>query len=135
MRERLARFMQGRYGVDQFSNFLTVAALFLLVIAFFIPVPRMRSGMNSLAVLVFAYSYYRILSRNHGRRYAEYQSFLKYSRQFRYYFQKKKSRMQQRRTHKIFRCPSCRQAIRIPRGKGKIAITCPKCHTEFIRRS
>lgn len=135
MRERLARFMQGRYGVDQFSNFLTIAALVMLVIEFFVPVAHIRSGLNSLALLLLVYSYYRILSKNHYKRYTENECYLKYYNKIKFYFARKKSHMQQRKTHKIFKCPSCKQAIRIPKGKGKIAITCPKCHTEFIRRS
>lgn len=135
MRERLARFMQGRYGVDQFSNFLTVVALIVLILEFFVPVAYMQSGLNSLALLLLVYSYYRILSRNHYKRYAENERFMKYYGKVRFYFSRQKSHMKQRRTHKIFKCPSCRQAIRIPKGKGKIAITCPKCRTEFIRRS
>lgn len=135
MRERLARFMQGRYGVDQFSNFLTVMALILLVLEFFVPSAYLRSGLNGLALLLLVFSYYRILSRNHYKRYAENERFMKYYNRVHLYFVRQKSHMKQRRTHKIFKCPSCRQAIRIPKGKGKIAITCPKCHTEFIRRS
>lgn len=135
MRERLARFMQGRYGVDQFSNFLTITALVLLVIEFFVPFAYMRSGLNSLAVLLIVFSYYRILSRDHYKRYAENERYMKYYNRFRLFFARKQSHMKQRKTHRIFKCPSCKQAIRIPKGKGKIAITCPKCRTEFIRRS
>jgi uncharacterized paraquat-inducible protein A len=39
------------------------------------------------------------------------------------------------RIYKIFRCPHCKQKVRVPRGRGKISIHCPKCNTEFIRKS
>lgn len=135
MRERLARFMQGRYGVDQFSNFLVILALILMVIELFIPSAYIRSGLNSLGLLILVYAYYRILSRNHYKRYAENERYMKYYNKVRFFFARKKSHMEQRRTHRIYKCPSCKQSIRVPKGKGKIAITCPKCRTEFIRRS
>jgi len=135
MRERLTRFMQGRYGVDQFSNFLVGLALILMVIELFVPVPYIRGGLNLVGLSLLAYSYYRILSKNHYRRYAENQRYMKYYNKVRFFFARKKSHMEQRKTHRIYKCPSCKQAIRVPRGKGKIAITCPKCRTEFIRKS
>lgn len=135
MRERLARFMQGRYGVDQFSNFLIILALILMVLEFFLPFSYVRSGLNSIGLLLIVYAYFRILSRNHYKRYAENERYMKYHNKVRFFLARKKSHMEQRRTHRIYKCPSCKQSIRVPKGKGKIAITCPKCRTEFIRRS
>ena len=131
MRERLVRFMQGRYGVDKFSNFLIILALVLLVAEFFFPFVYLRAA----ALLLVVYAYFRILSKNHYKRYAENERYMKYYNKVRFFLARKKSHMEQRRTHKIFKCPSCKQSIRVPKGKGKIAITCPKCRTEFIRRS
>lgn len=135
MRERLARFMQGRYGVDSFSNFLVILALVLMVLELFIPVGYIRQGLNTIGLLLLIYAYFRILSRNHYKRYAENERYMKYYNKVRFFLARKKSHMEQRRTHRIYKCPSCKQQIRVPKGKGKIAITCPKCRTEFIRRS
>lgn len=131
MRERLVRFMQGRYGVDKFSNFLIILALVLLVADFFLPFVYLRGA----ALLLVLYAYFRMLSKNHYKRYAENERYMKYYNKVRFFWARKKSHMEQRRTHKIYKCPSCKQSIRVPKGKGKIAITCPKCLTEFIRRS
>lgn len=135
MRERLARFMQGRYGVDQFSNFLIILALIFMVLEIFIPIPQVRSVLNTAGLLMIIFSYFRILSRNHYKRYAENERYMKYYNKVRFFLARKKSHMEQRKTHRIYKCPSCKQSIRVPKGKGKIAITCPKCRTEFIRRS
>ena len=61
--------------------------------------------------------------------------FLKYKNQVVLFFNKEKRMMQDRVKFHIYTCPSCGQKIRIPRGKGKIAITCPKCKNEFIKKS
>lgn len=135
MRERLARFMQGRYGVDQFTNFLIILALVLMVLRMFVPGLQVRSVLNMAGILLLVYAYFRILSRNHYKRYAENERYMKYYNKVRFFLARKKSHMEQRKTHRIYKCPSCKQAIRVPKGKGKIAITCPKCRTEFIRRS
>ncbi|MCI8769780.1 MAG: hypothetical protein HFH73_01320 [Lachnospiraceae bacterium] len=135
MRERLARFMQGRYGVDKFSNFLVILALVLMVLEIFIPFIQMRRVLNSIGLLLLIYAYFRIFSRNHYKRYAENERYMKYHNKVRFFFARRKSHMEQRRTHHIYKCPSCKQKIRVPKGKGKIAITCPKCRTEFVRRS
>ena len=135
MRDWIARFMQGRYGVDKFSNFLFVAALACLVVEFFIPIAVVRNLLNFAALLFLAYSYYRIFSKNHPKRYAENERFMKYFGSLQGLLNKKRNDRMQKRYHRIFKCPNCRQSVRVPKGKGKIAITCPKCKMEFIRRS
>ena len=135
MREWIARFMQGRYGVDKFSNFLFVIALVCLVAELFIPVAVVRNILNLAAVLLLVYSYFRIFSKNHYKSYAENERFMQYFSSLQGLFNKKRNDRMQKRYHRIFKCPNCRQSVRVPKGKGKIAITCPKWKTEFIRRS
>jgi ribosomal protein L37AE/L43A len=66
---------------------------------------------------------FRSFSRNVYKRYQENHRFL-------LFFDRLKDRK-----HKIFQCPRCRQMVRVPRGKGKIAITCPKCRERFIKKT
>jgi hypothetical protein len=91
--------------------------------------------LSILVVFVLVFSYYRTFSRNHYRRYQENEWYLQYHNRVKYFFSREKDKMSQRKTHRIFRCPNCGQSVRVPKGKGKIAITCPMCRTEFIKRS
>ena len=135
MKEKFYRFMQGRYGIDQFTNFLVFSALIMVVIEMFIKIPFVHLLLNILSVAAIMYAYFRILSRNHNKRYAENERYMRYHNGVKFFIARQISHMQQRKTHHIYKCPQCRQSIRVPKGKGRIAITCPKCHTEFIKRS
>lgn len=132
MKEKFMRFMYGRYGADQFSRFLVVSGLVLLLLSGFFE-HGFVLYILSLALLI--YSYFRIFSRNHSKRYAENQSFLKHTAKIRGTFARLKYQAGQRRSWHIYKCPSCGQKIRVPRGKGRIEIRCPKCNTHFIKKS
>ena len=123
--------MQGRYGTDDFYKFLFWVALLGIVINWFF-----KSQLLSFAVtLILVYAMYRVLSKNHSARYAENQRYLQATAKIRYWFDQQKKLMEERKYHHIYTCPKCRQKIRIPKGKGKIMIRCPKCHHEFQKRS
>ena len=91
--------------------------------------------VSVLVVIILIYSYYRTFSRNHYQRYRENEWYLRHHNRVKCFFSRERNNMQQRKTHRIFRCPNCGQSIRVPKGKGKIAITCPMCKTEFIKKS
>ncbi|MDY4693803.1 MAG: hypothetical protein SO401_09720 [Blautia sp.] len=138
MRDKLNKFMQGRYGVDEFARFTLGAALFCVLLGSVLAVvslPGAGQILNTLGLALIIYTYYRILSRNIQKRYTENQKYLSKTQNMRLKFSKEKSMMQQRKTHHIYTCPGCGQKIRIPRGKGKIEIECPRCHVKFIKRS
>lgn len=151
MREKIARFMQGRYGVDELSRFMTGASLVILIL-------EMITRWYVLTLVfwaIFIVIYYRMFSRDYGKRQQENQKFLnaRYKFKAKWYqtfhkngssyngyssaggFEKWKREMLQRKDFHIYRCPNCSQKIRIPRGKGKIMVRCPKCYTEFMKRS
>lgn len=131
MRDKIYRFMQGRYGTDDFYKFLFWVALIGIVINWFF-----KSQLLSFAVtLILVYAMCRVLSKNHSARYAENQRYLQATAKIRYWFDQQKKLMEERKYHHIYTCPKCRQKIRIPKGKGKIMIRCPKCHHEFQKRS
>ena len=129
--------MQGRYGVDDLSRFTMGVALVLIILAMFANIfsRTVGSTLDILGVAAIVYAYIRIFSRNIQQRYAENQKFLQMTSKFRFRFNKENDLMKQRKTHHIYSCPGCGQKIRIPKGKGKIEIECPKCHTKFVKRS
>lgn len=131
MRDKLMKFMQGRYGADQFSRFLCAVSMALLIISMF----SRHSVWFILAVAVLGYTYFRMFSKNITKRYGENQKYLAATATVRRSFAKKKSEMAQRKTHHIYRCPGCRQKIRVPKGRGRIEISCPKCREKFIKNS
>ena len=131
MRERFAQFMVGRYGMDHFGRFLVYFSLALMIISLFFP----NSIIYWLALVMLIYAYFRMFSRNVQKRYQENCTYYRYINKVKDFFKKQKSYMQQSKTHHIYKCPSCKQKIRVPRGRGKIAIRCRKCGTEFIKKS
>ena len=81
------------------------------------------------------WSYFRIFSKNIPKWYAENQKYLAMTMKLRQNFEKKKSELKQRRIYHIYKCPGCGQKMRIPKGKGRIEVRCPKCGTIFEKKS
>ena len=131
MREKFQRFMAGRYGVDELSKFLNIVLLVLLVMSIFI-----RSGILYLLALgILIYSYFRMFSRNISKRYEENQKFVNFRYRNVVKWNNFKKRFAQRKEYRFYHCPQCKQTVRVPRGRGKICITCPKCRMEFVKKS
>ncbi len=131
LRQKIMQFMQGRYGADQFSKFLIYLSLILLIITLFCR----NNFIYYIAVIVLFYSYFRMLSRNISKRYAENQKYLSVRYKVVGRFNWIKLRIKDSKTHRIYKCPSCSQKIRVPKGKGRISIKCPKCRIEFIKKT
>lgn len=123
--------MQGRYGQDDFSRFLLGAMLACVVLNILLH----SRFLSALAGILLLYTYFRLFSKNHAARYAENQRYLNATAKLRYWFDQQKKLKEERKYHHIYVCPKCRQKIRIPKGKGKIMVRCPKCLHEFQRRS
>ncbi len=131
MKEKFQCFMQGRYGADELSKSCLILAAVLCMVS-------LLSGWDICSWLGYAllfYTFWRMLSRDFSKRSGENQKFLN----LRYRMAEKRkeiqNRLYQRRMFHIYKCPQCGQKVRVPRGKGKIRITCPKCKAEFIKRS
>lgn len=130
-KDKMARFMYGRYGMDQLSRNLSLICLVLLIVTMFVR----NNVIYMIALVGIVYTYFRVFSRNISRRSEENEKYLKFYYKVVGKLNKIKFRITDSKTHRIFRCPSCSQKIRVPRGKGKISIKCPKCRIEFIKKT
>ena len=123
MAQGMQRFMAGRYGTDRLSMVILTGGLIASLLSAVIP----RFPVNLLFMLLsyglMIWAIFRVLSRNTYQRYQENRKFLQF-------FDRLKDRQ-----NKYFDCPKCHQTVRVPRGKGKISITCPRCREKFIRKT
>ncbi len=131
MKEKFMRFMYGRYGVDTLGKYSLGAGLATMVLSIVFD----SYTLSLLSWFFIILTYFRMFSRNLYKRSSENQTFLNKTYKLRTWFGKQKNMIAQRKTHHIYRCPGCKQKIRVPRGKGRIEIRCPKCHTTFIKNS
>ncbi len=134
MRERLARFMAGRNGNDQFNIFLLVIDLILLLLASFLP-KSIGRVLYPVVLLLLGYIYFRMFSRNVYRRRDENGKYMRLKLKISNWTHIRRERWVQRRDYKFFTCPSCRTTLRVPRGHGRIKIVCRKCGSSFMGKS
>ncbi len=122
-RMAMQRFMMGRYGTDKLNMLLLTVGLVITVVNLFFNVDWLNLALTLLGWLLLGLVIFRTLSRNTYKRYRE-------NRKYLMLLQRIKDR-----EHRYYDCPKCRQQVRVPRGKGKIAITCPKCKEKFIKKT
>ena len=127
----MAGFYTGRNGSDQLSVFLVAIALVIAVAASVITDETARMATGAVAIALALWAFFRMMSKNIGRRSAENDTFLSLIGQS----PEKKARREKKKTHRFFRCPKCKGMCRVPKGKGKIRITCPHCGEQFIKRT
>lgn len=118
--DSIRRFMIGRNGVDTLAWVLCITGIVLNLIGSF----SNRVAVTFLAYIPLLLALFRIFSKNTARRYAE-------NEKFRRFF----SRLKGRKTYCYYKCPACKTKVRVPRGKGKIRITCPSCRETFVKKT
>lgn len=127
---KLRQFMMGRYGTDALNMTLIISGA---VLSFLLSLFRFRySGLISL--IPYGIAIFRMLSRNYAARSKENAKFLKISAPWRSFIMKK-SRQFQDKDHKYYNCPKCHNTLRVPKGRGKIKISCPHCSKEFVKKT
>lgn len=131
MKNKLIRFMQGRYGNDQLNRFLLILSMVLVFVSVF----SKKTLFWYIGVVFITITYIRMFSRNVPKRYAENQKYLKLIAPVSRWYKLRIKHLKERKTHRFFKCPACQQKVRVPKGKGMICITCPKCRNQFQKRS
>ncbi len=133
-KDRVARFMYGRYGMDQFSRFLVIEALIFLVLSMFLG-GLFHTAFWFLGLISLIFCYVRAFSKNYSKRRAENNWYLKKHNAVKNWFRSLKDRWTQRKDYKFFRCPKCHSLLRVPKGKGRIELGCRQCGHRFERKS
>ena len=119
----LRNFMSGRYGMDKLNMAILWAGVASSLLSAIVRIQPLNLIFWALSYVLMILAIFRILSRNTYKRYQENRKFLQI-------FDRLKDR-----EHRYFDCPKCRQMVRVPKGKGKIAITCPRCREKFVRKT
>lgn len=129
--QKLREFMYGRYGTDRLSLALVAGGFVCYTLYVF---TRWRV-LYLFSLVLYGIALFRTLSRNTGKRRAENQKFMNLWYKLKNKWIGLKADFEERKTYKHFKCPRCGQKIRIPRGRGKIEICCPKCSNRFIKKA
>ena len=119
----IRRFMEGRYGNDRLNMSILTTGLVVCILSMLFPIPAVKLALTMVSYVLMFWAIFRTLSRNTYKRYQENRKFLQV-------FDRMKDR-----EHRYFDCPKCRQMVRVPRGKGKISITCPRCREKFVNKT
>ena len=129
--QKLQQFMVGRYGNDEFTLFLSIAGLILGLLANF----KYLGFLYYIGAILIFFSLFRTLSKNYNARRKELIWYLLWSAKPKAEIKLLINRIQERETHKYFKCKKCKAVLRVPKGRGKIEITCPKCRAKVIKKT
>ena len=123
--------MQGRYGFDEISYILLGVSLIFSLISNF----DKLWFFYLIALIPIAFALYRSLSRNITARISEREKYLVLVEPIKSFIKLQRNKYRDRETHRYFKCKNCKATLRVPVGKGKISITCPKCNTKITKKT
>lgn len=129
--QKIFFYMNGRYGMDEFSKVLMAIGILFGVLANFF-----AGNINRAIGLAFlAFGALRPLSKEINNRQKELRWYLSVKQRLMTIRYKWKNKKVQRKRYKVYKCPECRQKVRVPKGKKKIRITCPSCGQKFVKKT
>lgn len=128
---RFNRFMSGRYGNDELNMFLSAISLMLILLTYITKIP----GLSSAALVLILFMTFRAFSKNYSERASERDTYLAIKEKVVNVFNLKIEIWKNRKTHRYFKCKNCKATLRVPKGKGKIEITCRKCGHKMRKKS
>lgn len=137
LKEKIARFFMGRYGVDTLGYFIVIFSLMLSLASSLIgAVSDVASYILWIvSYLLLGYELFRMFSRKIGNRQKENLLFCGVWKNIKKPIKLTYSKIRDVRTHRYFSCPNCKNALRVPKGRGEVTITCPVCKTKFDRKT
>ncbi len=137
----------GRYGVDKLNRTVVFLALAIAVVNIFIPYGTVKFILSSVSTVLVILAVLRMFSKDFTRRSMELQKYMQIETAVKQWWWRVKAKLskysiksiKERRYYaknfKYYRCPRCLQKLRVPKGKGKIRITCAKCGNKFEAKS
>ena len=155
-RDKMSRFMSGRYGIDDMSRAINILVMILFAVSLFGRLFGPLYWAFYIGIIFLIYNYFRMFSRNYAKRSAENawfcrvfkkgrstygryngygNSYQSYGNNYQGYMTNEEKKAADRKTHRIFKCPNCSQKIRVPKHRGRICIKCPTCRIEFIKKT
>lgn len=123
--------MIGRYGPDVLTQDLVRVSLLILLVGLL----TRQGWMSGFALLLTAFGWFRMFSKNIGQRVQEQAKYLPFRRRITGPFRKWIARFRTRKTHRVFSCDRCGAQLKVPKGKGTVRIRCPQCGNRFEKRT
>ncbi|SFK39147.1 hypothetical protein SAMN04488569_102910 [Marinilactibacillus piezotolerans] len=129
--QKMMFYMNGRYGMDELSKVLMVVGLITNILSSFF------GGwfLQILGVAFIAYAVLRVLSKEKANRYKEFTRYIKLKQKIVSTIQRLRNKQAQHKVYKYYKCGACKQKVRVPRGRGKVRITCPSCQNQFVKKT
>ena len=130
-KERIYRFMYGRYGADSLSRFMLV----LYIINSFLGI-IIQNKVVDIIIWLFSFillilMFFRMFSKNIYKRQYENGKYLRIKNKILEYFRYVGNKWKFRKTHVYRKCPSCKSRLKLPKKKGNHGVRCPKCSNNF----
>ena len=128
----IARMMYGRNGYDELCTVLVLLALILVLLSY---IPYVGPVFSILSFLPMLWSVFRAFSKNLPKRQRELARYYRIKNAPRHARQLRRNKKRDKRTHLYFKCSKCRAVLRVPKGKGEIIVTCPRCSEKIKKKT
>lgn len=136
---KIQQFMVGRYGNDEFSWLLSISGIIVTFLAnilrCFKDIYVVGTVIYYIGALLVFFGLFRVLSKNYEARRKELNWYLRWSAKPKAELKILANQFRDRKTHRYFKCKSCKTVMRVPKNRGKIEITCPKCRAKVVKKT
>ena len=127
IKQKLYRFMYGRYGIDELYHALMALWAILIILNAFIGSPIIYLLDTAVVIIMI----WRSMSRNIGKRRAENERYLRLIKPIKNYFSFQRDKFRDRKSFRYRKCTHCKAIVKLPNKKGKHTVICPRCRERF----